>query len=436
MDRKQINAIVRGTVFGLVTLVIVWVALMTPGHRTYIDHPQDALKLDEAVLLRAEPREKTKDGDPYPGTTLRAGTNIQPMAIQQSLLGRVDWIQVVSETGEIGFVSTKSVHFIPEAMWSELPIIRGSYIYPTTRNAIEEHMLKKSLEEVVERYGPVSSLEQKGNGWTAQYNYVEVADGKQRFRDLTLLLDKRQRVIEMIPTNPVKLSWFDRLPMADFLRQKEFFVLNGSVYMHPTGSLLGQASLLLSKLKTLHWTTAIISFFIGILLMFLVYSIPRFLLHPLKMLIWQCRVLGNSAVTVLVWSITLFCNYLFFLYLSQTDVSVAAHAVFLLLTFLFWARTDANHLAYERCNNCHAMGYAVGRGSLNMGTETISSVDSYQKFKGREETATEIIDKYEVGKIKTTKKYDLYRDKRFCTRCKHAWGVNRSVLTSVQKQNV
>ncbi|MGE0079560.1 MAG: tetratricopeptide repeat protein [Bacteroidales bacterium] len=372
--------------------------------------------VDESTPLLADYKSKTSKDSVRKGDKLTVlGYFKEGKELHENI------VKVKTASGKVGFVPYYRLD-IP--FLNDVPKISQTFIFPTTAENVE-NVSGKSVEEVAAKYGPATSIIKKAGVIRAFFNQLEfIKDGK-KMSGVFFLLGNDGKISGYEVDGTKKVKFVNKLPFADEIRQAEpFDLLSFSFYeskdIHITWW---------ENFKTKNWFTKIlgwvVQFIIGFLLIFLFFSIPRLIISPFMMLINHFRLLGNGMVLFVNFLLYITIAYIFFVWMALLMNQFFIAALLSLISFGFWWHFHRKNIRYNRCPACHTMNVGLDGGSSYHGRSSSVSWGTYDVYKGKTETSTQITHNYERRDKKTTTYTDHYTDHRECVNCGYEWGVSR-----------
>lgn len=329
--------------------------------------------------------------------------------------------QIKTEDGKRGYVPYYKLNL---PFKKDVPEISQKFIYPTTYINIEK-AVGDSLPTLEKRYGPVTSIITLKGKTTAFFNQIELIHEGKKYSGVFFDLDNKGTILNFKLDDTKKVKLYDRLPLADRLKQHELFgLISFSFYKSENNHFAWW-----DKFKGLHWSTKIlgwiIQFFVGLTLILLFFSLPRLIVNPIIISIDNIRFLGNGLVKSLTFLVYIFATYLFFVWIALLMSQFLIPFILCLITFSFWYHLHNKNIDYNRCPSCHAMNVAISHGSTYQGRSSSVNWGTYDVYKGTTETSTQITRHYERRSTKTTTYTDHYTDHQECKHCGYNWNVSR-----------
>lgn len=332
-------------------------------------------------------------------------------------------VRIKTSSGKIGFVPYYRLNF---PFKDNIPEISQTFIYPTTAANVE-NLVGKNLPELEEKYGPVTSVIASGGKNRAFFNQLEVIKDGKKYSGIFFALNTDGQASAFEFDNSKKVRFVDKLPLAAKFRQAEpFGLISFSFYSTDNPKMAWW-----QNFKGMNWFTKIVGwivqFALGLLVVFLFFSIPRLIVNPVMLLISYFRLLDNGLVLFLNFLVYVSATYLFFVWMALLMNQFLTAAILSVITFAVWWYFYKHNIKYNRCPSCHTMNVGLSLGSTYHGRTSSVSWGTYDVYKGTTETSTQIIRNYERRDKKTTTYTDHYTDHRECISCGYRWGVQRDV---------
>lgn len=382
------------------------------------------IALSESTELYEEP-----NAEEYViGTTGMKGEILNTRTVKQPRRTTDTWtfVQVKLEDESVHWVHDWDLH---HRITDGIPRLNQTIYLSVTEPVIQEEMIGKSLETVEEKYYPAHSKLRLNGKNIAYFPQIDpYLEGKHK-RSITLLLDNNDVVTGYEAGEKSYTRNYDNLPLAEFFMAQNYVnMFNLTDYYRLPDSEWE----FWTNFKDWHWTTGIIGWIIdaimGLIGLFLIFSIPRILAAPVMNLFVQMRFLSNGMVKFLNFFVYLFVSYCFVLIMAIPLDGVWIPAIGSVVVFAIYWGMHSSSIAYERCPDCHRMHKAEDLGSEKGSRVRETENSTYDVYKGSTTSFNTTTRHYERRHKKNVKIYQNYKDYRQCAACGAVWNVDRKEL--------
>lgn len=298
-----------------------------------------------------------------------------------------------------------------------------------TQNVIDTKIVGNSLEQVEKTYFPaVSHLNLKGQN-IAYFPHLEpVFDGKH-YRSLILTLDNNNIVTGYTTEDEGKTKFYDQLPLASFFMDTNVgHALNTNLYFRSENSEFA----FWSAFKDWHWSTMIIGWLVDIILFIimigLIFSIPRLVSSPFINLTLRTRFLSNGMVRLINFLFFGFVSYCFILIIAVSSDTFWIPAGITTFLFFAWYGLHTSTITYNRCPECHRFNAADETG-VSKGSK-VKQIErgTYDTYNGSSVSGNTTTRHYTRHSKRNVKIYQNYTDHLQCRYCGAVWDVQRKEL--------
>ena len=339
-----------------------------------------------------------------------------------------------TSSGAEGIISRR---FLRMLFRKDLPEISRGYLFPTSLENIEKKTKGTSLEKIEEKYGLATSILKRGNKKIAYFRQLNLIKGESKYTGVFFALDSENRITDYGLNKESRKQFLDKLPLAEKLRSLEAFNFQGFSYYNSQGKNLEIKWW--EKFKAKNTLTKIIgwiaAFLFVVLALFLLFSIPRFIINPVILLISHFRGFANFFVIFLNYIVIGFASYVYLVWMALMMNSFFTPFVGALPTLLIWFWLHKKNIMYNRCPECHTMNVGVHKGTDFMGQTQRVAHGTYERYTGSSTTENVKTLYYERRRYTETKLVDHYSDKRQCIRCGHRWSVAREDVHAAVRRN-
>jgi hypothetical protein len=350
------------------------------------------------------------------------------------LTDKLTFAQLKMEDGKTVWVND---YMLRHRMVSTIPDINQTLNLPVSESVIEKSFIGKPLTEVESSYFPAQSHLKLPDKNVAEFKHLQPFVNGKHYREMTIFMDENDIITGFEVPEDGSDRFYDKLPLINFFRDYELTnMLNTEVYFRSAG----YEPAFWTAFKDWHWSTMIIGWIVdvglAILLIFVFFSIPRFLVSPLINLNCYLPILPNGFVKYANMAAFLFLSYCFMLLMTLSMDGVLTPAGLSLLAFVPWWKLHKRTLNYNRCPGCHYMYTATDAGTSEGGKLREVEHGSYNIYKGRSTSVSgnTVTDHYESHSKRNIKVFQMYNDHRECTRCGTTWQVERKQLIQQYKE--
>lgn len=337
-------------------------------------------------------------------------------------------VKIKTESGRIGYVPEYRLEY---SFYDSVPRLSQTYTYPTTIENLETSK-EKTLNYLVDKYGPITSVIKKDGIKIAYFSFINVISKGKDFEGVFFkLINNKVQNFELDHSR--KLKWKDNLPLNNVIRGLEpWKLLSFSVFLSE-----GEKWEWWSNFEQYAWYTKVIAFvmqfLLGFIAIFLFFSIPRLVINPIMILISYAQSLSNSTVKIINWFTYISITYVFFVWMVLLMDQLFIPVIMVVITFIFWWRRYRYNINYNRCPDCHTMNVGISDGSTFRGTTTNTSWGTHDVYKGETHSGNVTTRHFERRDTKTTETIKHFTDHRCCVRCGYLWGIDREETSTSTK---
>lgn len=266
---------------------------------------------------------------------------------------------------------------------------------------------------------PNAYVKFKGDSARAYYNNVFVFIDNRIKKDLTVnfkngiaqsyLLGKRESG-----------TFFGSFPLSNFVANLTWPSIISQQFTYHNETYLDQ-------LRGGAWYAFIISLFVSLVIMVLIFSIPYYLTFPFYYLFMRIKKLNNNTVTHICLGLMYVLYYLWFLtfFIHFDSKQPLIYFIICISLSVWYTIIIRGRIAYHRCPNCHTVYTASNEGTNFLGSRKIITKVTNNVYTGSSETNDTITHHYEKRSHDEVKIEHTYADKRKCQSCGYQWTVTR-----------
>lgn len=361
--------------------------------------------------------------------TLRAGTTISLTHFENKPWENRTSAQVRTPSGKTGEIDywRSGIRF---PMLTFLPHLNQTYTYPTRKDRLDEFTAGSELAELEKVYGPASSIMRYKDGKVAYFRQIEYTDQKKRFNSVYFTMDESDKITGFSPRYDRRYGITERLPLVQTMRFYQPFGINKLSYYEAAD---GEPNMIVrwwNAFTSYHWLTKILSVILqlalALVVIFLIFSIPRLIVSPAIYITTNWRKLTNKQVRMVNTIAILTSFYLFWIWVSLASGSSIESFIASIFLIGFWRRRDYKNIYYNRCPDCHTMNVSQPEGSDFKGTSQEVQWSTYDVYKGSRTHGNVTTNYYDRRWKSKTTTYEHYDDHMSCRRCGHQWTVERT----------
>jgi hypothetical protein len=357
-----------------------------------------------------------------PGTKAR----VLERTKREGRFGEELYLKIKLEDGSVKWANDYDFHNL---IYNNIPEINQLYNYHTNISMIQKNMIGKSLSEIESQYGTASSVLKVNGKHQAYFRYLIVVDQKKHHEGILVNLDDNDVAKNIEYTDEGQTRYFDHFPLVNTMRNLEIDKKTGFEFYKNEGIQFQWWE----NFMDMNWFTMIIGWIVKIIILliviFLIFSIPRLFVSPIMQLFAFTRFFGNGMVKLINSLIYLAATYLFFVLMIIIMDQWLIPAIGSVLVFVLWWKRHISNISYNRCPYCHTMYSALDEGSTYKGQTENVTWGTYDVYKGSSthySGDTKITtSNYDRRDKKTTEIIDHYLDHRMCARCSYQWDVDR-----------
>lgn len=403
-----------------------WIQVLTPeGEKGFI-HYNNFKGAQQLTLTADAPVINREINQPF--DTLKAGTTVtlthfenkpwqnRPSARVRTPAGR---------TGEIDYWRS-GIRF---PMLAKLPNLNQTFRYPTRKDRFESVAIGRPLHEVEKVYGPASSDMAYNSERVAYFRHIEYTHEKKKYTGVYLTMDGDGLITGIAPRKNSRYGLTERLPFAQIMRYYQPFGANKMGFYQAADGEGNFFIRLWDGFTGFHWTTGILGWIIQIafalVVIFIVFSIPRLFVSPVIYTLSHWRMLNNDQLRMATTAAILVSFYLFWVWVSLSSGHLIESFIASFFLIAFWRRKDYKNIYYNRCPDCHTMNVSQSEGSDFTGTSQDVSWSTYDVYKGSRTEGNVTTNYYDRRWKSKTTTFEHYDDHMSCRRCNHTWTVER-----------